>query len=257
MCELLGASSARSVDWRDPLLEFYSHGIQNPHGWGLALLDEEAPYFQKEPILSLQSKTLNRVLAAPVESRLLLAHVRLATKGGLDYPNTHPFVQKDSSGVEWTLIHNGTVFESEVLHQYVYRQEGTTDSERILLYLIDRMNVAFYEKGSALSAEERIRIVEQVLQTVTPENKINLIVSDGSLLYVHTNYKGSLHVRQSADGVLIATKPIWKDGWEELPLNTLLVFEDGDLIYEGTPHNNEFFDSEEKMRYLFLDYANI
>lgn len=257
MCELLGASSARVHDWRDPLLEFYSHGTQHPHGWGLALLDRDAPLLEKEPILSLQSRKLNRLLAGPVQSELLLAHIRLATKGSIDYPNTHPFVGTDRSGVTWTLIHNGTIFESEVLRQYIYRQEGTTDSERILDYLVDCMNRAFYKKGTLLSVEERAAVLEELLQTITPENKVNLLISDGTYLYAHTNYKGSLHLHFDDDGALIATRPVWKDGWEELPMNTLLVFEDGELIYEGTPHDNEFFDSEEKMRYLFLDYAGM
>ena len=40
-------------------------------------------------------------------------------------------------------------------------------------------------------------------------------------------------------------------------MNTLLAFESGRCKYTGKPHENEFFDSEEKMRMLFLDYAGL
>ena len=66
-----------------------------------------------------------------------MAHIRLATIGDVDYENCHPFVKRDCGGRVWTLIHNGTIFNCPLLDGYVHRQEGSTDSERIFLYLID------------------------------------------------------------------------------------------------------------------------
>ena len=40
-------------------------------------------------------------------------------------------------------------------------------------------------------------------------------------------------------------------------MNTLLAYQDGKLLHTGTDHGHEFFDSEEKMRLLFLDFANL
>lgn len=40
-------------------------------------------------------------------------------------------------------------------------------------------------------------------------------------------------------------------------MNMLLAYQEGNLLYTGTNHGHEFKDSEEKMRLLFLDYANL
>ena len=40
-------------------------------------------------------------------------------------------------------------------------------------------------------------------------------------------------------------------------MNTLVAYEKGKLLFKGTDHGNEFVDSEEKMRLLFLDFASL
>ena len=257
MCELFGVSGVKKSDCRRFLREFYSHGREHPHGWGIALIEGNSVRMRKEPVCSLESTFLKKRLSSPIRSNLLLAHIRLATKGSIEYKNTHPFILADNSGRTWTLEHNGTIFESGVLSGYVRRQDGSTDSERILCYLVDRMNRAIQKKKRRLTDEERAQVVEDVIYTVTPENKVNLIVSDGELLYVHTNYKGSLHRHEDEERVVFSTKPLTENHWEELALNTLYVYRKNVLIYEGIPHTNEFFDSEEKMRLLFLDFAEM
>ena len=77
------------------------------------------------------------------------------------------------------------------------------------------------------------------------------------MLYAHSNYSGGLHIRRGSGRVAIATKPLDGGHWEELPRNTLLAYRDGEEIIRGAPHDYEFFDSEEKMRYLYLDFAGI
>ena len=260
MCEILGASAARRTDYNSYLREFFSHAGTNPHGWGLALFEKGEPRVKKEPVSALQSAYVKELLLAPVESELLLAHIRYATKGGIEYRNTHPFVLRDNAERTWTLVHNGTIFESDVLSGFVTRQFGTTDSERILRYLVSRINEEREKKGGAermLSDTERIKTVEDVLYTITPENKVNVLISDGELLYVHTNYRSSLYILDDRSRIIISTKPLDGGDWRELPLNTLLVFRKHEQIYQGAPHDNEFFDSEEKMRFLFLDYSGI
>ncbi len=257
MCELFGISSKEKVLCNPYLKEFFSHGTEHPHGWGIAQFFGQRVSLEKEPVCSLKSGYLKERLTDEIRTDLLLAHIRLATKGGLEYKNTHPFVQTDRSGRTWTLEHNGTVFESEELSPYIHKQAGTTDSERILYYLIDRLDAGIKKKGGELSGEERFQILDEVVQTITPENKINLIICDGEILYVHTNYQKSLHIMEAEDTVMFSTQPLLQDEWEPLPLNTLLAYKDGEKLYEGTRHENEFLDSEEKMRFLFLDFAGM
>lgn len=257
MCELFGASSREKVELNPYLREFYTHDEHNPHGWGITWNNDGRMFAKKEAVKASSSKYLQELLAHPIRSELLLAHVRLATKGSIDYENTHPFIREDRSGRVWTLIHNGTIFESEELAGFIRQQLGNTDSERILCCLISRMNGAIREKGERLTDDERIAVVEKLIADIAPENKVNLILTDGHLLYAHANYKKGLHMIKTASSAVIATNPLSSGPWEEFPLNTLLVFRDGEEIYRGTPHPYEFFDSEEKLRFLYLDFAGI
>lgn len=187
----------------------------------------------------------------------MLAHIRLATRGTMDYENTHPFVMRDNCGRPWTLGHNGTIFDCEILNTFVKTQQGQTDSERILCYMIDRINTEQERLRRPMSQEERFRLMDEIICKITPENKVNLFVFDGELFYVHTNYKNSLHWCWKEDALVISTRPLGKDSWGQIPMNTLLAYQDGELRYTGTNHGNEFFESEEKMWLLFLDFASL
>ncbi len=59
------------------------------------------------------------------------------------------------------------------------------------------------------------------------------------------------------DAVIFSTRPLDRDDWEDVPLCRLLAYQNGQLIFTGTCHGNEFFDSEEKTRLLYLDFAGL
>ena len=256
MCEIFGVSSREKRDYTKLLGEFFSHSDVNPHGFGIASIKDGKPVIVKEPVRASESGLLEDVMKRFSSEDLLLAHIRLATKGQISMENTHPFTMEDDAGTSWTLVHNGTIFESSELSRYCYTQKGETDSERILCFLTDLINEAVSE--GSLSDMDRIRIVEDMIFRITPENKVNILISDGRLLYAHTNFRESMYMMKREGDVVISSRPLTeRDEWEELPIDTLLVFRQGEKIYEGSPHGNEFFETEEKMRFLFLDYAGM
>lgn len=255
MCELFGVSSPERIRLNQMLKTFFSHGNEHPHGWGMAFFYGNAVSLEKSPQTSTKSDYLKQRLCFDVSADQMIAHIRLATKGSMDYENTHPFVERDSRGRTWTLAHNGTIFDCDVLSPYVHRQQGQTDSERILLYLIDRVNAAQDQKGSALTQEERFGVVESVLSEITPENKVNLLLFDGALLYAHSNLPGSLHFCRKGKAVIVSTRPLDGDDWKELPPNTLVAWQAGKLRFTGADHGHTFHEDPEKMRLLFLDFA--
>ena len=257
MCELFGVSSSKKIVLDDMLKEFFSHGVDHPHGWGMAFFYDNAVSLEKQPEASYKSNYLKQRMRAKIEADNMIAHIRLATRGTMEYENTHPFVLRDNCDRTWTLEHNGTIFECEVLNSYVHRQQGQTDSERILCYIISRVNAEQEKLKRSLSQEERFRLVDEIVCEITPENKVNLLLYDGELSYVHTNYQDSLFRCRKGDAVIVSTKPLDRKKWENVPMNTLLGYEKGRLLYTGTNHGNEFIDSEEKMRLLFLDFANL
>ena len=163
MCEIFGFSSSKEEELNDYLKEFYSHCDEHPHGWGLAILDSDKFSVFKEPVKARSSVMLGNILLNPIVSKNALAHIRLGTIGVKDFYNCHPFVKKDNSGRRWTLIHNGTVFDCPDLCKYSTEEEGETDSERILLAIVDLINKFEAFKGEPLSLKERFDVVSDLI----------------------------------------------------------------------------------------------
>ena len=257
MCELLGFTSRTKIKMNGLLETFFSHSEKHPDGWGLALLDEDPYSVEKEPQKALDSLYLKNKLKDNIETSLCIAHIRKATMGDVIDGNTHPFSRNDDSGRKWVLAHNGTIFESEQLAPYQYVQEGATDSERILLYLVDEINKRTGELNRLLSGDERIGIVENVIHTIVPGNKVDLMIYDGDLLYIHKNEEGTLYEKTSEGSILFATVPLDQEGWHEFPQNRLMVYRDGKPVYAGTRHNNTYVVDKEKMKLLYLAYSGL
>ena len=139
MCELFGISSEYKVEINTYLNEFFSHGQDHPNGWGLAIFHSDSVNLEKEPVCSNQSSYLKERLKSDIYVKDAIAHIRLATRGVEKYENTHPFIKLDQTKRKWTLAHNGTIFDNVLLDSYCDIQQGQTDSERILCFIVERM----------------------------------------------------------------------------------------------------------------------
>lgn len=241
MCELYAVNSREPVLMNDTLDLFYQHSVRHPHGWGLAYWEEQQAVIYREPYSAKDSECLKTLLQDPIVSKIALGHIRFATVGAIGMENCHPFTRIDCSGREWTLIHNGTIFSGLHLIPYEAKQKGHTDSERILLYLIDCLEEATEENGAPLNAEQRSQVVEKMALDLSPRNKLNFLIYDSEQLYVHTNMKDTLFTACQGDAHFFVTAPLENDfDWQRLPLNTLQTYLDGTLIYTGAQHQNEF-----------------
>lgn len=258
MCELFGVNTPEKIPLNHLLDVFFSHGNQHPHGWGMAFFDgNNTVRVEKQAVKSTKSARLREYRRQQIMADRMIAHIRLATKGNMEYENCHPFVRKDQTGRIWTLAHNGTIFEGEMTDPYFYVQDGQTDSERILYLLIDRMNDRYTETGKPPDAPARFRIVDEMICGIANGNKLNLLFYDGEYFYVHTNCRDSLYLSQRQGGYMFSTVPLDGQKWKALPLNTLLAFQDGKLVQTGTDHGYEYAEDPDKMRLLFLDYSTL
>ncbi len=242
MCEMLGFSSLHKKNIQPWLKEFFSHGDNNPNGWGLAEFEGDSVRLYTEPVSSNESSLLPELIWEN-QSETVLAHIRKATVGGVNPDNCHPFVRKDCMERTWYLMHNGTIFSGTELIRYQEKQIGDTDSERILLYLIDEINEETKKKNRELEPFERFRVVEQVTNRLSYRNKLNLIIYDGQQMYVHANMKNTLFFKNESGGILFATVPLDEEGWEPLPLTTLFVYRSGKILYRGEANHNEYIDA--------------
>jgi len=255
MCELFGVSANRKINVNSYLHKFFRHSKVQPDGWGLALFDDGNITVEKEPVKASKSKYLEHRLEGKIQSARMMAHIRRATMGEVSYNNTHPFTAFDESGRRWVMVHNGTIFEAPGLSKYQYSQQGSTDSERILLYIVDRINHGFMQDPCGFDVNERLALIDEIILRLVPKNKVNLLLYDGDYFYVHKNERGTLFYQEKPGIVIFATRPLDDEEWKELPMNRLLVYKDGKLVYTGTPHEYEYIYDEEQMKLLFLDSA--
>lgn len=257
MCEILGASLNREDCLNDYLKIFYSHSNKHPHGWGLAYEARQKIFIEKEPLQASKSEYLQCRLSQPIISKNLLAHIRYATIGHIEPQNCHPYFKKDNFGRQWTLIHNGTIFDYSPLNKFVELQEGQTDSERILLYIVEQINIAQSLHYKTLKAKERFRIINDIVSDMSKGNKLNLLIYDEEYMYVHTNYAKSLHYLEKDTGVIFSTQPLTDENWQTVPFTTLLAYKNGKLEFTGTNHANEYEDNEESLRFLYQIFADL
>ena len=257
MCELFGFSSVNNAPVNDLLKEFFSHSIYHPDGWGMAVFHGNFVNLEKEPLPAHKSVYLRERLRHKFEVRNMIAHIRLATRGTMDYENCHPFIMKDNCGRTWTLAHNGTIFDCPGLDGYFHTQEGHTDSERILCHIVALVNQRQTRTGRALTAEERFQELDDVVCQISPLNKVNLLIYDSEQFYIHTNYADSLYIKQTEGTAVFSTVPLDKGRWQPVPFTTLLAYKNGREIFRGTNHGHEYHDDPNDMHLLFIDYAQL
>ena len=251
MCEMFGVSSDRTIDVTAELKVFFRHGEYNPHGWGIATWNDEGRItIDKEPVDSTRSAKIVKLLSSGISCRGVIAHIRKATIGYVEHKNTHPFIAHDPNWREWVFAHNGTIFESDELLPYKDIQSGSTDSERILLYILDQ------NKGIRDEAE-RFKIMDSAAVKLSDKNKLNFLTFDGEDLYVHKNEAGTLYRKAGNGHVFFSTRPLDDGPWEEVPLNQLLVYRDGKLVYEGTVHDHTHIHDEQQMNMLLMEYSQL
>lgn len=255
MCELFAFSGKRAVQLNTYLREFTSHSLQHPDGWGLAVFYNDAVNLEKEPISAANSVYLRERLRHKIVAQNMVGHIRLASRGSLSYENSHPFVQNDDSKRTWTLIHNGTIFDSQILDAYKTVQEGQTDSERILCYIVDCMNQLMKTLKHKPNSEERFLLLDKIVQEIAPHNKLNLIIYDGELFYVHTNTRGTLYMKEIDEGIIFATVPLDKEEWKPVPFMQLLAFKNGEICKRGTKHTGEYVSNPDERVIQSRDFS--
>lgn len=244
MCEIFAISSKRPVSANARLREFFSHGKRHPHGWGLAWHDQHGWQVYKESLPSVDSNYLRYVLEEPMRITQLIGHIRYATKGVVSIDNCHPFVGTDETGTEWVIAHNGTIINTALIQGYEEIEVGQTDSEQVVLFLLDLLDAAAIRNGGSLDFSERFVILSHAVASLSASNKLNLVMSDGAYTYVHTNTeRDTLFVEQRLSSAFFCTVPLDDGGeWKPVPHCRLIAYKDGHMERIAAAHCNSFDD---------------
>ena len=238
MCELLGFTAAEPMDVSVYLKRFFSHSVRHPHGWGMMYESDGQRTILREPVRACDSTFLEAVIDSMEPQRVAMGHIRFATVGAIREVNCHPHTGCDLSGREWTLIHNGTVFNGKLNYQYRGKQVGDTDSERLFLALLDDVNERIRQGN--MTEHERFLTVAQFIERIAPRNKLNLIIWDGELLYVHKNLKNTLSYKRVPEGCIFATQPLDDGTWIPFPIAQVIAYRNGEEVYRGDRHKGVY-----------------
>ena len=187
MCELFALSSNRAVrisfSWRG----FRKRGRIHRDGWGVAwYLDSGLVGLVKEPRPSVESP-IARLMVRGVKSRIVVSHVRWASKGNISYVNTHPFVRR-LWGRDWVFAHNGTLLglrensdhELEWCHPI-----GETDSEHAFCYIFEELS-SLQDRGLETLATRLWELADRMGRY----GKFNFLLSNGEHLFAYMNREG-------------------------------------------------------------------
>lgn len=242
MCELIGFSAAEPTGIKEQLKEFFSHSVSNPHGWGIMYGERLIRGSER----ASDSAMLEMLLQNIEDQKTVLGHIRFATVGSIKLENCHPFTGRDITGRQWTLIHNGTIYSGSRLIPYLNCQNGDTDSERFFLFLMETLNNA--QKNGELSQQQRCETVDRLLREMSHKNKLNIMIYDGELLYIHKNMKDTMKFRRLGSGYIFATTALDGSDWTEVPIARLMVYKDGEQIYFGDQHEGIFIPSLQNIK---------
>src|SRR5207253_9874794 len=156
-----------------------------------------------------------------IETRSLLAHIRLASVGEVCPTNAHPFMSEG-----WAFTHNGTIqrfaarreaFEALLTSERRGLIRGQTDSERCFQLFLQHL------EGSSLRqvAQALTRVMNAVTRIFDEGERersaTNFLVSNGTVMVA--SRRGRTLFTTEADGArMIASEPLWHDHvWEEIP----------------------------------------
>ena len=182
------------------------------------------------------------------------------------FPPDHPRIVRDfcenqteiNTGVHLTAA--AAVAEltaiNQMLIQHIARY-GDTDSERVLLHLVERINHAQNHLHRALNEKERFDVLFTEIVVLAKRNKLNLLIFDGEVLYAHCNFRDTLHVCQEDDVVTFSTRALSVGRWESVPFTSLIAAKDGEIIRTSPPHGNEYIYNPDDYRLVYMDFARL
>jgi glutamine amidotransferase len=217
-------------------------------GWGIAFFEGAGVRHFVDHQAAVDSPIAELIKHYPIKSTNVIAHIRKATQGQVALENCHPFV-RELWGSYWVFAHNGDLVEFAPLLDGPYRPVGNTDSEHAFCYMLQQLRRRFPDAAPPLP--ELRAAIGELAREIATHGSFNMMLSNGSALFVHCSTKLCYIVRQhpfaqahladedlSVDFstvttprdrvAIIVTEPLTKDEhWIDFAPGELKVFVDG------------------------------
>ncbi|MEZ5936236.1 MAG: class II glutamine amidotransferase [Alphaproteobacteria bacterium] len=267
MCELFALSSRAPAAITLSLEAFSQHGgLTGPHkdGWGIAFAADGDARVIKDTDCASASPWVRFLEDHPIESHLVIAHIRRATAGELALKNTQPFI-RELGGRLHVFAHNGHVpgvMNAPDLPLGRFRPIGETDSEYAFCSLLARLE-ALWLAATVPSLDSRLAIVGNFAQELRQLGPANFLYGDGDVLFVHSDRRRQgdglvappgLHLlhRECVEGepletsglriktpsqlvVLAASVPLTEEPWRPLARGEVIALRNGQIVVPPTP----------------------
>lgn len=231
MCEIYGFCGSVPTKLNKYTDEFWLHSRIHQDGFGYYLADKDQLYVNPKSAMNY-IKGLSKFNFV---SKLALCHIRFKTHGPASVENCHPFIKKDIHGIKWSLIHNGYIDDNLVTAALSKIQAGETDSERILLSIVESVN-SFYEHSWITDPEEFLFYLYLQLEITISElanlGKVNLIFTDSltNNMYVYMNHPRTLYYLDTPNGIHISTTKLSDEQWAPVEPFKLHVLNNGKVL---------------------------
>jgi len=248
MCRMMGVIGQPPLPAKQVMNSFYALcesgraacGDKPGHGdgWGLSgYSGGRAVYFARSVHSAAKDRSLYEdaiTRASKSKSPVLISHFRKASAGSVDIGNTHPFHYRD-----WVFAHNGTLFNAiSTLSIETTQPQGQTDSERMGLWLLEKMVPALDPTATLIEALEIIR-------EKTSYSSLSFLLTNGHTLWAYREFTDQqLEAGETLDDrdgyfslvwtsveklFVVCSEPLPDLGhvWKSLPNRTLAIFTPG------------------------------
>jgi len=255
MCRLFAQHASPEHDHTEPLCAAPNalrvQSRQHPHGWGIGWYDGLGVQVRRG-VMPAHADEAFVEAAREARSRIVMAHVRDASVGGVLEENTHPFVYGP-----WLFAHNGTVarfrheervralLEAEIHPVFRAAMAGETDSERCFFLFLTRLagrlpdgrqaDLEGVRRALAETVAITARIADRGADGEEPRSSLNLLITNGSLIAV-CRHGRALHVATpgpEGSTLAIASEPIGEAPWTEVPENGFVGVDGERQLVEG------------------------
>ena len=245
MCRLFGFHALQEDRVHAALVEesnslkFQSR--EHPDGWGIAAYDAAGMPTLTFSLQPAHADGTFDLAASQLYVKTVIAHVRLASVGGVHLGNAHPFRHG-----RWCFAHNGTVtgfaeakerLETEIRPDLRARISGDTDSERCFALLLTELARTADLEGPVpvdVLARAVARTSARVAAATDTEDKpssLNFLVTDGRVMVASRRHR-PLHVVSAPGSFLVASEKLCTERpWEEVPNHSVVGADEARKLY--------------------------
>lgn len=250
MCQLMGMNANAPTDVMFSFAGLATRAEEHRDGFGIAFFEGRGLRLFVDPASARDSLLAEAIQRYPIRSKVVVAHIRKATQGGVALENTHPF-SRELWGRYWVAAHNGNLLDFAPRLHAAFHPVGDTDSERAFCWLMQELAKAHH---SLPSVAELTLTLKELLPAIHRHGSFNLLLSNGEALWAHASTRLQLlqrrhpfgstqlrdadlrvdfsqHTRPSDRVALIATEPLTRDEpWQALASGELVVLQGGERV---------------------------